>query len=261
MKQSFFFFSLVFFHSFIFSQKITSITWVGTSNEYLKISKFAVSFNNGNERQRFSVVQYAENNYIILSKTGFVNNQNEKKQEEQKYNIIRFTKDTLILAPQGNDILNLCKTNEQNQYIFVNSKQFPPQPIQFTSLYFETKPDLLYVKIAMFIDSTKHSRILIHDSFNAKETEIKSVVATKDYNRLISILARYDISRFPEDYFYDVDDIQCRNSFFEIKYNGQVKRCRGCTLFPFNYSKLETFIRDHIGIRVGAIGAAPTIEY
>jgi len=249
------------FPSVIFAQpKINKITWVGTDNEYLKISKKTASFNNGNIRQYFHVNQHVKGDYIILSKICSAKNRKEGKSEEQKYSIIRFTADTLILAPEGNDILNLCKMNEQKQCVFVNKNRFSPQTIQFISLYFETKLGL-HTKIALFIDSTKLSQIFIYNRTYEEKTEIKSPIDPKTYYRLISILENYDIGRFPEEYFMLDDDVQCSNSFFEIKYNDQIKRCKSCAYFPFNYAKLESFIRNHIEVRAGLSIGAPRIYY
>lgn len=116
MKYLFFLNSLIFIHFLSYSQpKIDKITWIGENNEYLNISKKKTSLQKGMEYQEFKVAKFDKNNFIILSKT------DDGKKIEQKYNIVHFTKDTLILVPKGEDIFKLAEINEENQYIFFNS--------------------------------------------------------------------------------------------------------------------------------------------
>jgi len=247
MKQFFLF--LLMFPAIILAQpKINKITWIGESNEYLKISKRKASFENGKVRKQFKVTLF-EKDFFILSSTYYSVNERKWKQVEQKYKFVYFSEDTLIISPVGIDTFQLCQSNDKHQYLFVNYESFPPQTIDFVRLHFETSLDQ-FAKIILDIDASKRSRIQIIDDRYAERTDIISPIVSKDYERLISILENYDVSRFPKEYFVD-EEKECHNSFFEIEYNNQIIRCRGCTYFPFRYSKLEIYITDHIAMRVG----------
>jgi len=108
---------LFLFPALVFAQpKITDITWKGKNNEYIEISKKNATLKIGQHSKSFEVVKYVKNSYLILS------SEHISGTIEQKYDIVRFTEDTLILAPTGKDVFRLSKANENNQYIFVNKK-------------------------------------------------------------------------------------------------------------------------------------------
>ena len=127
--------------------------------------------------------------------------------------------------------------------------------------YFETTINFYY-KITLDIDSAKVSKIVIQDDYLNETSVIRSPIGNIDYNKLLSILALQDISRFPEEYYWadHENDVKCCNSIFELRYNGQIKKSRGCTYMPFNYLKLENFLWDYIGMKAGTVGGAPTIR-
>jgi len=147
--KHFLFFSLILFHFITCSQpnNISKITWVGENKEYLNISKnkflwqktsqfFSDSLQQQynitvSHSQQFCIVKYVKNSHIILSR---IFEKYNSIKVEQKYNIVRFTKDTLILSPEGGDIFTISEPNEQNQYVFVNSML----TYKFEKLYYET---------------------------------------------------------------------------------------------------------------------------
>jgi len=146
--------SLIFFHFFACSQpKISKITWIGENNQYLNLSKKKPTLQQGVSYKQFERVKYGKGD-IILS--GMYNS----IKIEQKYKVVRFTQDTLILMPKGKDVFTLCEMNEQNQYVFVNSML----TYKFASLYCETSfnnfdnPKGDKLKFILYIDSAKNSR-------------------------------------------------------------------------------------------------------
>ena len=252
MKHLFLLSSFLLLHFLACSQaKITDFAWIGQNDEFFKISKKTAYLRRGDICQEFKVVKYVKKSHIILSQTF------GETYLEQKYNIVSFTKANLILAPEGRDKFFLNMLNEQNQYVFVNNIQ----RFKFEKLHFETTIHFYY-KVTLDIDSSKVSKVVIRDDYINETSVINLPINIIDYTNLISILAQQDISRFPEEYRWadHENDVKCCNSIFEVRYNGQIKRCIGCTYMPFNYSKLENFLWDYIGIRASAVGNMPTIR-
>jgi hypothetical protein len=235
--------------------KINKIDWVWKNNEYFNVSKKKAVIENKNGKQTFTVSRF-EKNYFILSK-GLVSSGNYV---EQRYDIVYFTLDTLFLSPVGVDAFQLGQLNEHHQYFFENRDRVPFRSINLVRFYFETTIDF-YVKISLGIDFRGNSRVTIIDDYSAERTLIKSPLGRIDCNRLIAILEDYDFSKMPCDNYVDEDDMKCCHSVFEIVFNNQYIKCQGCAYFPFNYPKLENFIRDVIFIKVGRVGSAPTIRY
>ncbi|MCL2434750.1 MAG: hypothetical protein FWD09_01265 [Lentimicrobiaceae bacterium] len=234
--------SLILFPFLTYSQpKINKITWVGENKEHLNISKKTASLQKGMEFQEFKVIKYVKNNYIILSETQY------GVEFKQKYNIVRFTNDTLILAPEKTDYFKLSEANEQHQYVFTNSML----TYKFVSIYYETsfynfdnpKDRLRFI---LYIDSAKNSRVVIQDqSFNegAMYTAPPSKV---EYEHLIKILSSCDLSNCPEE---DMEvDKESPYQILEISYNDQVKNIRGLPSASFA-EELGYFVREYIELR------------
>jgi len=245
MKRHIFFFAFIFLPTIIFSQpNITKITWVGTNNEYMNFTKKSASLQKGNEFQKLTVVKYVKNNYILLSRLSF------GVEMQEKYNIVSFTKDTLILAPDGYDILSLSEPNKLNQYVFANSMLI----YKFERLYYETpinNHEGEKISVGLYIDSAKNSKIVLKDGISNKTKTYKSTIDKKDYERLIRILSSCNIS-----YYKDVDntiDIKnCRRRVLEIKFNNQIKTFKGCddTLqIPACYSELNALLIEYIALK------------
>jgi len=236
--------SLIFFHFFACSQpKISKITWIGENNQFLNLSKKKPTLQQGVSYKQFERVKYSKGD-IILS--GMYNS----IKIEQKYKVVSFTQDTLILMPKGKDVFTLCETNEQNQYVFVNSML----TYKFASLYYETsfnnfdnsKGDKL--KFILYIDSAKNSRVVIqNESFN--ETTIYTAPPSKvEYEQLIKILSSCDLSSFSEE---DVAiDKESPYEILEIGYNDQVKKINGFTCLPVSFAdELGYFVCEYIELR------------
>jgi hypothetical protein len=267
------------FPAILFAQpKITDIVWKGQNKEYLQILKKTAGLKKGQYIQEFKVVRYAKNEYIILSSqhtTGYL---------EQKYNIVRFTKDTLILAPEGKDIFKLSQLNEENQYVFVNT----PKELPFGKLHFASSiiaPSLDYhVSITLYIDSARNSRVKIHDDYMNETNVVTTKISKKDYKRLIQILAACDMGSFPEEFapkdqkFATFEEnplsssrgvvfhvkqefLECSNSIFQVQYNDQIKKCKGCTFVPFYYPALEDFLMRYIAMKSFQSGKNPKLWY
>jgi hypothetical protein len=245
MKHLIFLSSLILIHFLTCSQpKIDKITWVGQNNEHLNISKKTASLQKGMKFQEFGVVKYVKNNYIILAQidhgTAFA----------QMYNIVHFTKDTLILVPEGMDFFELCEANEQNQYIFVNSLL----TYKFVSLYYETPINNHYgvlKRVAIYIDSARNSKITLTDESIKKTITFKSSIDKKDYERLIKILSSCDISNYPEVNTV-IDDKNCRRQIFEIRCNAQIKTFKGCNgafIIPSGYADLSGFLAEFVSLK------------
>jgi len=195
----------------------------------------------GIEYQQFDIVKHVKNRYITLCK-----NENNIKREHN-FNIVRHTKDTLILSPEGKDIFELCETNEQNQYVFANSLL----TYKFERLYYETKINYhgFKLKITLVIDSTKNAKIILKDESNDRTSVIKSTISKKNYERLLSILSSYDLS----NYANKAIDNKYRNQILEISYNGLNKTLEGCNdiSFPIQYSKLPHLLTEFIAQEAG----------
>jgi len=245
------FFCLLMFPAVIFAQpKIYDIIWVGQNKEYFAISKKEAVYRKGQHGQEFKVVKYVKDNYIILSSEHIFGHL------EQKYYIISFTENTLVLAPDGRDIFKLCRPNEENQYVFVNSLN----TFTFEKLRFETSFE--YFTITLDIDVNKNSRVKIHDDYMNDTKVVTSAIGKYEYRYLIQILAACDIDSFPENYDWtDDSNVACCHSVFHIHYdNNQLKKCKGCSLFPFDYPPLENFIWDYINGKAGTSSFGPDIR-
>jgi len=223
----------------------SKITWVGENNEHLNISKKIVSLQKGMNFQQFKVVKYAKNNHIILSQT------QHGAKFKQKYNIVRATKDTLILAPEGEDIFVLGGMNEQNQYVFVNSML----TYNFVELYYEAlfhhnnfinpKASL---KVTLYIDSAKRSQVVVQNEISNETNTYMTPPSKVEYKRLMQILSSCDISCIQnEDRMIDE---KASYSVLKIRYNDQIKTFNGFTHFPPNFAdELADFICDYIESR------------
>ena len=245
MKPFFLLSSLLLFHFFACAQpKINKITWIGKNNEYLNISKKTVSLQKGMDFFELRVSKYVKNNSIVLSQV------RHGMEFNQKYNIVRFTQDTLILAPIGEDVFTLSEANEQNQYVFANSML----TYKFVSLYYETSfynpnnPKEDRYKFILYIDSAKNSRVVIqNESFN--ETTIYTAPPSKiEYECLVKILSSCDLNSFSEE---DMRiDEESSYVILEISYNDQVKNFREYTRFPDNFAnELGYFVQEYIELR------------
>ena len=244
---------LLFFMIFpyiIFAQpKIYDIIWVGPNKEYFHILKKEAELKKGEHYQEFKVVEYVKNSHIILSSehiSGYL---------EQKYNIVSFTENTLILAPEGKDIFKLCRQNEDNQYVFVNTLN----TFTFEKLHFETSFE--YFTITLDIDAEKNSRLKIHDDYMNDTKVVTTSIDKFEYRYLIQVLSAVDIDSLQEEYkLTNHSNLECCHSAFQIHYNtNQVKKCKGCSLFPFDYPGLENFLLDYINTKAASSNFGPEI--
>jgi len=234
------------------NQIMGKITWVGQNNEYLNISGKRASLQKGMNFQEFKVVKYVKKKYVILSQ---IRNSTELKQQ---YNIVRFTKDTLVLSPEGSDAFALSERNEQNRYVFVSSLL----NFQFVELYFEVsfynynnpKRRLQFI---VYIDSAKRSRVVYkEESFN-ETTMYTAPVSCVEYEGLIKILSGCDMNCVSSE--DTAIDRRFPYQILEIKYNNQDKTVREFKRLPVNCAdKLKEFIEDYIESRVNI--NAPIIE-
>ena len=244
MKHFFIFSPLFIFHFVIFPQhKIDRITWIGEHNQYLILSKKNPSLQQGINYKQFDAVKYVKDDIILSKKDGSM-------KLEQKYRVVYLTEDTLILAPKGEDIFALSETNEQNQYIFVNSML----NYKFVEFYFETSfynfdnPKENRYKFIVYIDSAKNSRVVIqNESFN--ETTMYTAPPSKvEYESLIKVLSSCDLSSFPEANV--VINQESPYGILEISYNDQVKKIRDWRCLPAHFAdNLEYFVCEYIELR------------
>jgi len=243
MKHLIFLSTLILFYFITCSQpKIDKITWVGQNNEYLNIGKEKAILQKGMEYQEFKISKIEKNDFIILSK------KDNKEKLEQKYNIVHLTNDTLILSPNGADFFELCQPNEKNQYIFVNNML----NYKFVELYLEYSFKARYdtIRIVLYIDSTKKSRIVIKDEYFDEAKVYTSPILDYEYESLVKILSSCDISCIPEE--GEMIEEVCQNSFLEIRYNDQIKIFKGCARFPANCNaKFSNFLLDYIFKKTG----------
>jgi hypothetical protein len=235
--------------------KIDKIDWVWKGNEYFTVSKKKAVIENEKGQRTIKVARLAKDYFILSKGSASLGNY-----VEQRYDVVYLSLDTLILDPVGVDTFQLGQPNKHNQYLFENRDRVPFRSINLVRFYFETTIDFYY-KVSLGIDFRGNSRVTLIDDYSEERTLIKSPLGRIDCNRLIAILEDYDINKMPCDDFIDEKDIKCCNSVFEIMYNNQYQKCQGCAYFPFNYPKLENFIRDVILTKAGSIGAAPTIRY
>jgi len=243
MKPFLLLFALIIFHFFACSQpKISKITWVGENNQYLNLTKKKPTLQQGSNYKQFERTKYAKD-YIILSEVY------HSKKIEQKYKVVHFTQDTLILAPKGEDVFALSEANEQNQYVFVNSML----SYKFVSIYYETSfynfdnpKDKL--KFILCIDSAKNSRVLVQNESFSEGTMYTAPPSKVEYERLIKILSSYDFSHFPEEENIEIDK-ESPYQILEISYNDQMKNISGFSL-PANFAnELGYFMCEYIELR------------
>jgi len=259
MKQFLLLLSLLLLHFLAISKpKISDIFWVGKNKEYLQILKKTAELRKGAHTQELKVVKYVKNSYIILSSehiTGYF---------EQRYDILHFTQDTLILAPVGKDVFKLCQLDENNQYVFINTLNsgFSFTKLHFVTEFFVASLDL-YLQINLDIDAERKSRVKLHDDYMNETNIVTTSMGKIDYKRFFQILAACDINSIPEvtSYVPDPEDAKCCNSVLEIQYNGQVKKWKGCTTFPFHYPALEDFLVYYIASKSAQSGREPRLWY
>ena len=268
MKQFFLLYLMLLFHFLAYSQpKITDIVWKGINNEYLQIFKKYATYNKGQHFQEFSVVKYVKNSYIVLASPHI------SGLYWQQYDIVHFTKDTLILAPVGRDVFKLSQLNENNQYVFINSLN----GFTFVKLHFTTTlivPELdLNLSITLTIDSTRKSFVKLHDDYMNETNVVTTSISKYEHKTLNTILAGLDISNLPEKAVVDLPNtylnslpkyfiyaqLECCNSFFEVHYNDQVKTYRGCTSIPFYHPALAHFLINYIAMKSGQSGRRPKL--
>jgi len=268
---------LFLFPALVFAQpKISDIMWKGPNNECIQFFKKDALYLKGHHTQWFKVVKHVKNSYFILSSEhidGIV---------EQQYDIVRFTPDTLILAPVGRDIFRLSKPNDNNQYVFVNSLQ----GFSFKKLHFSTSviaPSLdLNLQITLTLDSLGNSRIKLHDDYMNQTNVVTFPMTKAEYKQLILLLSAVDldnlvdkssgipqgVTSFEAVYLRSVPRVlinansgntECSNSHFEIHYNNQIKISKGCAIVPFYLPVLENFIWDYITNKTVMSGRNPML--
>jgi hypothetical protein len=270
---------LLLFPALLFAQtKITDIPWVGQSKEYLYIEKKLATLIKGQHIQEFKVEKYVKNDYFILS------SQHATGYYEQKYHIVLFTANKLILAPEGRDIFKLSHLNEQDQYVFENNlNEFTFVKLHFESSLISSELDC-NLSFSLDIDSARNSRVKIHDDYMNETNVVTTSMSMGDYKRMVTILAGVDIGSFSEEFIYKKQEIpeseskfqlnsfgaaflveeghkECSNSVFEIQYNDQIKKCKGCNFFPFYYPALEVFLMRYMAIKSNQSGRNPKIWY
>jgi len=166
-----------------------------------------------------STYKYAKKDHIILSQVS------NSRMVEQKYKIIRLTQDTLILVPVGEDIFALSESNEQNQYVFVNSMHtYKFEELYYETVFFNFNNPISRLKIILYIDSAKRSRIVIKSDSSGESEGYKTPISKKEYKSLIEILSSCDLNCFQEE--NTVIDKKYPYEILEIRYNEQAKKCR-----------------------------------
>jgi len=246
MKHLLFLFAIFFSQNITYSQpKIDKITWIGENGEYLSITKKKAFVQKKEACRELSVVKYVKNRYFVLSQTHL------GEEFQVKYNIERFTIDTLILTPEGEDIFTLSVTNEKNQIVFVNSRMPNYQFVEFyfESLFnnFDNPKDKL--KFILYVDSSKRSRVVVYNE-SYKEGCVYTAPPSKvEYENLLKILSSCDISSIPND---DKEiDKESSYQILEVSYNDRIKRFIGNTSLPVHFAdRLTQFISDYIEMRV-----------
>jgi len=134
----------------------------------------------------------------------------------------------------------------------------PIQPFEFHKLHFETKYGF-YLKITLDIYASGYSVIIFEEDYYAEKTTIKSELPTKDFIDLKHILARCDFDSFREEKVKE--DMKCCNSFFEISYNEETKRSRGCSFSPFNNRELESALWHIILFKIRQAKSSNKVNY
>jgi len=277
MKHIFLF--LFMFPIIIFGQKnLPDNPWVGVNKEYLQIGKKSATFTKGYHFQDFAVKQYLKKGYIVFIAPHI------SGVYWQYYNVIFFSQDTLILEPVGKDVFRLSKLNEQNQYVFTNSLNgFTFEKLHFTTTIIDISLGV-NISISLDIDSSRNSRLKIHDDYMNETNVVTTSMSRIEYNRFIQILSAFNLSNLSEDFENTVQDIskfearplriskdvvfygnqgraECSNSVFEIKYNDQIVKCKGCSLVPFYYPALKDFLLTYISSKSYQSGRNPKILY
>jgi len=227
-----------------YSQSKDKITWVGQNNEFLSITKRKAYLQKRDAQREMDVVQYVKNKYFIFSQ------KRHGEEFQQKYNIVHFTKDTLILVPEGDDILVLAEPNEKNQYLFVNGRM---PTYNFVELYYEISFNNFNnpkekLKFILYIDSAKNSRVVIQNISYPETTMYTAPPSKVEYNWLLYFLSRCDLRGIPNE--ARITDKEFPYEYLEIHYNDQVKTFRGVSRLPFHFAdQLADFISEYIESR------------
>ena len=160
------------------------------------------------------------------------------------------------LSRSKHDALSQCKPVRGIDYSENTRK--PIEPFVFQKLRFETQYGF-YVRVTLDIDASGNTIVDIQDDYYAETTTVKSVIDRNDFTNLLFILARCDFDSFREEKVKN--DMKCCNSFFEIAYNDEIKRSRGCAFSPFDNRELEQALWSFIVFKAGHAKAAPQTEY
>ena len=134
----------------------------------------------------------------------------------------------------------------------------PIQPFIFQKLHFETSYGF-YIRIALDIEASGKTVVNVQDDYSATTTTVRSDIDRNDFTNLLFILARCDFDSCQEKPV--MDDLKCCNSFFEISYNNQIKKAKGCDFSPFDNRELEQALWSYIAFKASHALAAPQIEY
>jgi len=134
----------------------------------------------------------------------------------------------------------------------------PIQPFEFQKLHFETRYGY-YLKISLDIFASGYSVIVFEEDYYAEQTTIKSELPAKVFVNLKHILARCDFDNFREEKVNE--DMKCCNSFFEISFNEEIKRSRGCSFTPFNNRELESALWQIILHKIRQAKSSNKVNY
>jgi hypothetical protein len=141
---------------------------------------------------------------------------------------------------------------------YTESLRTPMQPFNFHKLRFETYYGY-YLKITLEIFASGNSIVNIEDEYYAQTTNINSAMDRKEFTDILFILARCDYDSFVEEKVKN--NLKCCNSFFEVSFNDEIKRCRGCAFSPFNNRELESALWHFIVFKAQHALDAPNIPY
>ena len=216
---------MILLFSNVFSQSSLYKEWYSGSN-YLKITHRKSTVNSYDFEK---VIIKKQNNSTLLTFIDYYWKAGSLKRfkREYQFEIIKMNDDTLILSAL-NEESKICLHN-QSPVLFVPHIWLgnADANFHFQNLTFKYNRSLSFTKEAYEIDSVGNIKYSIENFLDNKQS-YSGILNSKEINKLVDLLSRYDISRYDNG----VTTIDGHYFFIEIKHNNTISKMETMCYFP-----------------------------